>query len=220
MSLTVLRNHILSSSPNETAEEIASWPHDADGVAPEDVAAEYGTKFGYTLEQIGGDPMAPICFLAAVEGNLPMLRYAHEKLGQPLNIGNPFDMTPLLVAARFGNAKTVKWLCTKLSADDINKTSKNMGLSALGDASKCGWPEVVKLLVAAGADTEVRRKNGRTPLLEACANGNAACARELLKAGADVKATDNEGATAMMLAEATPKGAEAVKAVLLPCKGC
>ena len=94
-----------------------------------------------------------------------------------------------------------------------------MGLSALGDASKCGWPEVVKLLVAAGADTEVRRKNGRTPLLEACANGNAACARELLKAGADVKATDNEGATAMMLAEATPKGAEAVKAVLLPCKG-
>ena len=78
---------------------------------------------------------------------------------------------------------------------------------------------VVKLLVAAGADTEVRRKNGRTPLLEACANGNAACARELLKAGADVKATDNEGATAMMLAEATPKGAEAVKAVLLPCKG-
>ena len=76
MSLNVLKNHILASDPNETAEEVASWPQDADGIAPEDAAVEYGTKYGYTLEQFRADPMAPMCFLTAVEGNLPMLRYA------------------------------------------------------------------------------------------------------------------------------------------------
>ena len=213
-SLHTQRQLILARNPQETAEELATWPQDANGLATPEAAEAYPKKYGFTLEDFVAQPLAPLCFLAAVEGNLPMLRYAHETRGLPLNVGNPFDMTPLLVAARFANAQTVRYLCTKLAEEDLNKTSKNMGLSALGDASKCGHPEIIELLLTAGADTAVRRKNGCTPLLEACANGHAECARKLLQAGADASATDNDGATAVALAEATQKGADKVKAVL------
>lgn len=123
-------------------------------------------------------------------------------------------MTALLIASRLGNVSCVKYLISKLPIVEINKTSKGLGLSALGDASKCGWPGVVSVLLAAGASTEVRRKNGQTPLLEACALGHVECAQLLLESGADMKVADNEGKTAIQLAQMSPKGAEAVMALL------
>ena len=68
--------------------------------------------------------------------------------------------------------------------------------------------------LAAGASTEVTRKNGQTPLLEACVNGHVPCVKLLLEAGADCNAVDGEGKSAMQLAEQSAKGSAAIKELL------
>lgn len=60
----------------------------------------------------------------------------HARLRRTLQI---FDMTALLISSRMGNVSCVEYICSKLPLDEINRTSKALGLSALGDASKCGW---------------------------------------------------------------------------------
>ena len=102
------------------------------------------------------------------------------------------------------------------SAEAVARSRPPPGMSRCRscDASKCGWPEVVSVLLEAGARTEIRRKNGRTPLLEACGEGKVSCVRRLLAAGADATATDAEGATAMQLAASAAKGAGACVAAL------
>lgn len=73
---------------------------------------------------------------------------------------------------------------------------------------------MITVLLAAGASTEVTRKNGQTPLLEACVNGHVECVRLLLEAGANRKTVDSDGQTAMQLAERSAKGSAAIKALL------
>lgn len=214
-SFNVLRGHILAEHKSETDEERAAWPKTVDGIAPEETARAYLDRFGVSLEVCAADAAdTSHTFYAAVEGNLPMLRWLHEMAGKPLNLGNIFDMTALLISSRMGNIACVEYLCSKLPVEEINRTSKGLGLSALGDASKCGWPEVISVLLAAGASTEVTRKNGQTPLLEACVNGHVPCVKLLLEAGADCNAVDGEGKSAMQLAEQSAKGSAAIKELL------
>lgn len=63
---------------------------------------------------------------------------------------------------------------------------------------------VVRMLLASGADVNVRGPNGMTPLLWAVRNGYAEAACVLLEAGADVNARDEGGRTALMLSAGTP----------------
>ena len=58
-------------------------------------------------------------------------------------------------------------------------------------------PEVVGLLVAAGADVDAAGYNGMTALHEAAANGKTELVEALLAAGADRALTDDEGKTAL-----------------------
>ena len=57
--------------------------------------------------------------------------------------------------------------------------------------------DIARLLVAKGADLEVRNIYGATPLLTACAVGFASVVRVLLDAGADAFATNSRGRSAL-----------------------
>ena len=63
--------------------------------------------------------------------------------------------------------------------------------SKLLEAAKNGETELVKLLIAAGADVNQADKDGETPLHNAAIFGHAECVKLLLAAGADVNAKGN-----------------------------
>ena len=58
----------------------------------------------------------------------------------------------------------------------------------------------VKLLVDAGANVEMKDKEGQTALMKAASNGNADVVTALLENGANVNAADNKGTNALLFA--------------------
>lgn len=67
---------------------------------------------------------------------------------------------------------------------------------ALSTAAARGNPEIVRVLLARGADVDGRDAGGGTALIWACNGGFVECARLLLEAGADVHLRNDDGYTA------------------------
>ena len=76
-------------------------------------------------------------------------------------------------------------------------------------ASQYGYPAIVILLLAAGANVDKQDDNGNTPLIWAASNGKIEVVKELLKAGANKKLKRNNGQTAYDMARK-----EEIKALL------
>ena len=155
-----------------------------------------------------------VAWNAANMGHLPMLRYCIEKMGAAPNYSNHYHMSMLLMTGRFGHDSCLRYLCSKLTKEQIDHTSGGLGLSAIGDAAKCGHAQCIRTLLSLGAAVDPRRKNGKTPLHEACANGHVECVQCLVEGGADVNAVDNNGMQPVDLAMASVTNREAVLEVL------
>ena len=67
---------------------------------------------------------------------------------------------------------------------------------------------VVETLLAAGADLEIRDKEGETALTLAADSGNVEAVRALLAAGANANVKSGDGGTALMAAAAGGKFAD------------
>ena len=72
--------------------------------------------------------------------------------------------------------------------------------TALHNAVDEGSPDVVQVLIDAGADIEAKDEKGRSPLHCASSSGALPVVKMLVEAGAGVRATDNEGDTCLILA--------------------
>jgi ankyrin repeat protein len=72
--------------------------------------------------------------------------------------------------------------------------------TALGDVAARKNPELVKVLLEAGAKVDARQPGWRTPLMLAAIAGNQPVVRLLLDAGADVNAKDSNNKTPLDLA--------------------
>ena len=107
-------------------------------------------------------------------------------------------MTTLMLAAEAGHIEIVNALL-KVGAM-VNAQSKN-GWTAMDLATIAGREDVIKVLLAAGADPEVKENLlGVTPLMIAAQYGYTDIVKEVLTAGGDVEATDKEGNTALEFA--------------------
>ncbi len=87
------------------------------------------------------------------------------------------------------------------------------GMTAVHAASESGHADVVRILISAGAEVEVRtRVAGYTPLHLAARRGHVDVVAALLEGGADPTAvTESSGATAVHLAAAAVRGSEVVR---------
>ena len=119
--------------------------------------------------------------------------------------------TRLADAAMQGDNDSVRSLLKQKV--DVN-TPQGDGSTALHWAAYRDDLEMVKLLLAAGANAKAATREGAiTPLLMACQNGNAALIETLLKAGSDANAVKTNGTTPLMMAAASGH-ADAVQTLL------
>ena len=111
--------------------------------------------------------------------------------------------TALMCAARLGNLEVVNALIT--AGANVNATDAN-GWTALFKAAynpelDAGFAPIVKALIDAGAEVDARIHFGITPLMLAAGGGEGAVCEVLLEAGADPKAVNEVGRTALTMAK-------------------
>jgi len=95
------------------------------------------------------------------------------------------DQTPLMRAAAQGDLKALQQLLTSATRADVNALDQT-GQTALILACQNpkASPDVIKALLAAGADVNLRSRTGYAPLTWALARNNAEVSRLLRRAGA------------------------------------
>ncbi len=110
---------------------------------------------------------------------------------------------PLALAASFGRAEALSVLLE--AGADPNEPSRNTRqVRPLHSAVAHRRPEAAlrsaEVLLSRGAEVNVAQPGGWTPLHQAAASGHAELVKLLLRAGADVQATSDDGRTAAQLA--------------------
>jgi uncharacterized protein len=116
--------------------------------------------------------------------------------GADVNVMNGRRGTPLGQAVGKGNVRLVKMLLER--GADPNKADDFYGLPLVRAAGRKADTEVMRVLIAGGAD--VNKRLGRTPLMETAHEGTPEAVRFLVSNGAKVNLADSEGLTALMFA--------------------
>ncbi len=109
------------------------------------------------------------------------------------------EITPLISAINSNSGERVEVASILLSARAQINPEGEFLLSPLMHA--VGNLEMVKLLIANGADVNQKNFRGMTALMAAAIDGIPSVVRYLLEQGADVNAVDKDGTTALMCAE-------------------
>ena len=144
--------------------------------------------------------MSQPLFDAIKSGNLSQLNTALRESGDANAVGEG-GMTPLMLAAGMGYLELVKALIAAgadVHARDERGYTPLMQGTYNPDLDR-GFPEVVQALIAAGADIEAKIFYDIRPLMLAAGAGEAGVVQVLLKAGADPKARNEGGRTALMM---------------------
>jgi uncharacterized protein len=143
---------------------------------------------------------APVdIFEASVLGKVD--RIQEILTGDPARVSEhaPDGFTPVALAAFFGQPAAVKALIA--AGADVNVAATNaLQVQALHAAVAGRNLEIVRAVLAAGADPNAQQQAGFRPIHEAGANANRALAELLIAHGADPALPNDAGLTAIDLA--------------------
>ena len=136
---------------------------------------------------------------AAAAGNLDRVKQLVGENPALPGTYSPDGFPVVALAAVFGHLDVARYLADH--GADVNASATNgSGYNALTGAVTSSHTEVVKWLLAKGADPNYRYGPGYCPLLAAAANGHLEIVKILLDHGADLHATSNDGKSAFALA--------------------
>lgn len=143
--------------------------------------------------------MSQALFDAVKSGNLTQLNSLLQ--GADVNAVGEGGMTPLMLAASLGHLEAVKALLgagAEVAARDAREYNALMYATYNPELDR-GFPDIVQVLIDAGADVETKIFYAIRPLMLAAGAGEAAVCQVLLNAGADPKARNEGGRTALMM---------------------
>ena len=104
------------------------------------------------------------------------------------------------LAAFFGRLEAARLLLDRGAQVDLRGRGWMTG-TPLHSAASGRHPEVVRLLLEAGADPDARQSGGWTPLHSAAHNGDASSVGSLIGFGADTSAVNDDEASVLSLAQ-------------------
>jgi ankyrin repeat protein len=128
-------------------------------------------------------------YTAAWVGNLDLIRF-FVKQGADVNVKNQEGWTPIFAAVAQGHKHIVKALAEEYSAK-INVQS-NQGTTPLYHACEGGRYTITKLLLDAGADVELGKKDSWKPIHGAVYNYHAKVTALLIAKGANLNTPNKE----------------------------
>ena len=131
---------------------------------------------------------------AIMNKDLDFLKFLYEINGRQLV--NAANENLLYYASYVGCLDITKWLVEQ--GHDVNMINKYEG-TALGAASR--RPEIVRYLLSKGANPNLTKEGGWTPLMYAANNGNVESLQLLLDAGADLTIVNSRGWNALQVAK-------------------
>ncbi|GMI48513.1 hypothetical protein TrCOL_g5911 [Triparma columacea] len=140
---------------------------------------------------------------ASISGKLQVVKYLIDQKADP-TATTPTGVNALWLAAAEGRDDVVKYL---LGASVSPLVERNDGITALSAACVAGHLKVVEVLLR---DEEVKReglvdkgdREGLTPIMNSCENGNVDILQLLIKSGGDVNKVSVNGFTPLIVASA------------------
>ena len=151
-------------------------------------------------------------FEAATLGEVHRLRELLDADPSLVTAWSPDRATALHFAAFFGQPEAARLLLER--GADVHAVSPTFGdVTPLHSAAAAPSLEIVRALLAAGADPRARQASDFTALHSAAQNGDPELAQALLDAGADPEAETDDGRTPRSIAE--QQGHDEVSALLL-----
>jgi uncharacterized protein len=147
-------------------------------------------------------------FEAAATGQTARVRELLTANPSLVNAYAPDGFHPLGLAAFFGNKETVEALLE--AGADVNQASReSMKVSALFSAAAALRPDIAAMLLASGANPNLRAEGGLTVVHVVAISGQLDLAAILLEHGADLNAKDDAGKTPLVHAVSGSKDAVA-----------
>ena len=122
--------------------------------------------------------------------------------------------TPLVYAAFLGHDTVVNLLLEAGKANGNERTTDGIGMTALMWASACNHESITYFLLQNGVELEAADIKGRTSLVWAAMNGQAAALKLLLGAGANMETTTPEDGRTPLMTAVVNKHELAVQALI------
>ncbi len=138
----------------------------------------------------------PILMVAIQENSTKTVDYLINAKGIDLNQPNMTNETPLMFAALYGQMSEVKILVDQKQVP-VNRS----GWTPLHYACTNGHLEISQFLLDKGAAVDAPSPNETTPLMMAIRAGNIQLVRLLLDRGADIRIRNQQGYSAIDVAE-------------------